>query len=95
MKKVSQNLGITKSCPDCGRVLIKNSNFTGTGYFYVMCPFCYKTYDKKVYVRVDVISTTSINLTKILMIALLIIVGTFFVAGLHIVPNNYVDSIVK
>lgn len=36
----SKNLGLTKSCPECKKTLLKEVNLDGKGILKVKCPHC-------------------------------------------------------
>lgn len=73
MSKESKNLGITKSCPVCKNVIVKNLNidFSGEGILdlFIKCPHCKNNDDKDTYIKVSIqtIKTTKVTLTKVII----------------------------
>lgn len=72
VKKESKNLGISKSCPACRKTIIRDSNFSGTGYFHMKCPHC------KTLIKIDVNPKTTLSL-KIVLLAIIVLIASFSV----------------
>lgn len=74
--KLSKNLGITKSCPECRKTLIKAVNFQGEGSFKTKCPHC------KSLIMVEVKPKTMVTLSKIVILIVIIVfsfsIGVYF-----------------
>lgn len=68
MKKESKNLGITKACPKCKKMLIRNMNITGFGKFTTKCPHCQEI------VVVDINSLPNVTITQLKLIGLVIVI---------------------
>jgi phage FluMu protein Com len=79
MGKESKNLGITKACPECRKILIKSANIIGNGSFKTKCPHC------KSLIEVQVGQKTFISLFKAIAVVVLIIsvVQLFLISGLN------------
>lgn len=82
MSKISKNLGITKACPVCNNVIVKNLNvdFLGEGSLelLVKCPHCKENDDKDIYIRIEIetVKKTKITLTKIIIpLAFILLIG--------------------
>lgn len=73
MNKESKNLGVTKACPECKKVVIRDGNFNGTGSFRTKCPHC------KSLVLVQINPKPLITVTKLLIIGAIIILVTILI----------------
>lgn len=66
MKKESKNLGTTKACPNCKKVLVSKANFTGIGQEEIKCPHCGTRYKKEINQK-TVITLTIITLILVVL----------------------------
>lgn len=95
MPKESKNLGITKACPECRKILIKSANIIGNGSFKTKCPHCNS------FITISIGQKTFINVFKAVSVIILVIsaVQLFVLNGLNqkfaYLINNYVSTINK
>lgn len=77
--KASKDLGITKSCPNCKKTIIKSILFIGTGTFEMKCPHC----QSFVAVSLGQTNTVKLNIeTKVaLAIVTIVVIGGLFLFG--------------
>lgn len=79
MAKESKNLGITKACPECRKILIKSANIIGNGSFKTKCPHCHSL------ITIEIGQRTFVNVFKVLavMIVIVSVAQLFFISGLN------------
>lgn len=63
MSKEFKNSGITKACPYCRKIIIKEGKFNGQGIFKMKCPNCQK------------VLSVNVDLQMIIKASVLILVG--------------------
>lgn len=95
MEKESKNLGITKACPECRRILIKSANIIGHGSFKTKCPHC------KTLITLEVGQKTFINVfkTAILIVFIISAIQIFVLNSLNdkfaYLLNSYVPTLIN
>lgn len=72
MGKESKNLGITKACPECKKIVIRDGNFNGSGSFKIKCPHCVRE-NKDTLIEIKINPQTTMLLSKIAVISAIII----------------------
>lgn len=96
--KESKSLGITKSCPVCNNVIVKNLNidFIGDGLLelLVKCPHCKEKDNKDIYIKIEIetIKKVKVTLTRVIIpLAFILLIGG--ILGMIRISNNAIAQI--
>ncbi len=67
MKKEPKNLGISKACPSCHKIVVRDINIEGEGKLKTKCPHC------KELVLLEITKKIVVNVIKISVVVLITI----------------------